>query len=55
MHAISVLTYIHNGILKYEHIRSNTVNGKMLPVETTPGRGRGRWKGKFKYDIFDTL
>jgi hypothetical protein len=34
------------------------VNGKMIPVKTTPGRNSGRgnngewWKGEFKYDIF---
>jgi hypothetical protein len=35
-------------------------NGKVRPVETIPGMGRGRVKkysrgGEFKYDIFDTL
>jgi hypothetical protein len=34
------------------------VNAKMIPVETTVGMGRikenGR-RGKFMYDIFDTL
>jgi hypothetical protein len=34
------------------------VNGKMRPVETIPGMGRGEIKenvtgGEFKYDIFD--
>jgi hypothetical protein len=36
------------------------VNGKMRPVETIPGMGRGgdegEWqRGKLKYDIFDRL
>jgi hypothetical protein len=36
------------------------VNGKMIPIETIPGMGRGRdkrewWRGEFKYDIFDVL
>jgi hypothetical protein len=36
------------------------VNGKMTPVETVLGMGARRdkgewWRGKFKYDIFDTL
>jgi hypothetical protein len=28
------------------------VNGKMIPVKTTPGMGKG---GEFKYDTFDIL
>jgi hypothetical protein len=36
------------------------VNGKMRPVETIPGMGRGLIKengggGEFKYDIFNTM
>jgi hypothetical protein len=37
------------------------INEKMIPDETTPGmdmvrRDKGEWwRGKFKYDIFDTL
>jgi hypothetical protein len=36
------------------------VNGKMIPVKAVPGMlGRGikdnKWRGKFKYDIFDIL
>jgi hypothetical protein len=35
------------------------VNAKMIPVETVSGNGKGhggtKWKGCFKYDIFDTL
>jgi hypothetical protein len=35
------------------------VNGKMIPVEATPGMGRGIKENgggsKFKYDIFDIL
>jgi hypothetical protein len=36
------------------------VNGKMIPVETIPGMGKGRIKendgrGEFKHDIFDIL
>jgi hypothetical protein len=36
------------------------VNGKMIPVETIPGRGGGRdkgerWRGEFSYEIFDML
>jgi hypothetical protein len=36
------------------------VNGKMIPVEITPGMGGRRIKqngegNEFKYDIFDTL
>jgi hypothetical protein len=30
------------------------VNVKMVSVETIPGM-RGRYRGEFKYDIFDTL
>jgi hypothetical protein len=35
------------------------VNAKMITAETVPGIGRGdggeRWRGEFKYDIFDTF
>jgi hypothetical protein len=35
------------------------VNGKMMSVETVPGRGRRDKKncggGEFKYDVFDIL
>jgi hypothetical protein len=36
------------------------VNGKMIPVETIPGIGRGQMKensrgDEFKYNIFDIL
>jgi hypothetical protein len=36
------------------------VNGKMRPVEIIPGMEGGghegeRWRGEFKYDIFDIL
>jgi hypothetical protein len=36
------------------------VNGKMIPVETTPGMERVRskgewWRGEFKYLVFDVL
>jgi hypothetical protein len=35
------------------------VNAKMAPVETVPGirggDGGEKWRGEFKYDIFDIL
>jgi hypothetical protein len=35
------------------------INAKMIPVETVPGMGEGhgrkKWRGEFKYDMFDIL
>jgi hypothetical protein len=36
------------------------INGKMIPIETSPGMGEGGIQendegGEFKYDIFDIL